>query len=164
MLCKSRDELPHPACAWTYDDDDLPVFLLVCPSTCLYKVFVGLATVRFRVDWHLPTNIYYRSSRCHLKFFCGICEEHEGEKSKITLQWGPRTKRHFIRISFGSTTLASKSVESSSRRTRHTVQLAIYSAPEILRLLFSVFLQRHLLFRSAALVTETSSVFLVLLQ
>jgi hypothetical protein len=32
---------------------------------------------------------------------CGVCEEHEGEKSKITLQWGPLTKRHFIRISFG---------------------------------------------------------------
>lgn len=54
---------------------------------------------------------------------CGVCEEHAGEKSKITLQWGPLTKRHFIRVSFGRGPLASlKAVESSSRSTRNTAE------------------------------------------
>jgi len=54
---------------------------------------------------------------------CGVCEEHAGEKSKITLQWGPLTKHHFIRVSFGRGPLASlKAVESSSRSTRNTAE------------------------------------------
>jgi len=57
-----------------------------------------------------------------------------------------------------------KTVDSSSRGTRHTAELAISSAPAILSSLVSVFLQRHPLFRSAALVAEPTSVFIVLLQ
>lgn len=53
----------------------------------------------------------------------GICEGHAGEKSKITLQWGPLTKRHFIRVSFGRGPLTQlKAVESSSRSTCNTAE------------------------------------------
>jgi hypothetical protein len=78
---------------------------------------------------------------------------------------GSTDKSDFIRVNFARRTLASlKAVESSSRSTRHTAELAICSAPAILRSLVSVFLQRHPLLRSAALVAEPSSVFIVLLQ
>ena len=65
-------------------------------------------------------------------YSCGVCEEQEGEKSKIssTLQWGPLTKRHSFRVSCGRSALLSpEALDSCSRSRRHRVELAICSAP-----------------------------------